>query len=547
MSIAAELVAPRIRDTTRQALRVGAYLVTYVGVDWATYVYPVVPLGITPWNPPTGLSLFFLLTVGINRWPALFVAAFAADVIVRGAFASFEVLAAAAAIITAGYTLAAWMLRRWLRSASPFESTHDLVVFLGVVLVSTLAVACAFVSFYSAIGMVSRDDLVPHILKYWVGDLNGILTVIPALFCLTQIGRLPRGFRWLVRVEVALQLAALLVSLALVFQFAGEYPSQSFYVLFLPLIWISARWGLPGAAIAQMLIQLGLIVGVQVEDYHSATFVQLQLLMAGLCVTGLTLGAVSSHRARLELALQEKQAALSRVQQLASAGELTSALAHQLNQPMTALNSYVGACQLLVEQSQVDLPRLQQLMDKVAGEALRASKVVTRLRDFYQQGVTDPQPVQAAALLDNVVPIVRRQAQALGVEIAVRTGELSRVLVVDAVQIENALQNVLQNAVDAVAACAPDRRRIEVTIEHDAERVSLRVRDTGPGVPGDTGQALFEPFNTSKASGMGMGLAIARSLVRANAGELALESSGPAGTVFVMHLPVTLPNRESPA
>lgn len=529
---------PRIeRRSLQVALRLVAYFLIYLLLDWASYLYPVVPLGITPWNPPTGVSLFLLLAAGIRYWPALFVAAFFADLIVRGAPANVAALSVAAGIITAGYTIAARLLKRHLGMQAPLQSTRDLVVFLVVTTVTSLVVAVAFVGWYWRIGMVAPEDFIADVVKYWVGDMNGILVLTPALFCLLELRALRRALGRLISLEVILQFAAIVIGLVVTFVFSDEYPSKFFYIVFLPLIWVSARWGLPGSALGLLVIQLGLIAGMNVANYHSATFVELQLLMTGLCMTGLTVGAMSSHRSRLEASLQEKQTALSGAQQLASAGELTSALAHQLNQPMTALSSYIDACQLLFEQRDVDVVRMQDLLGKVAAEARRASGVVSRLRDFYQRGVTDIQKVQAGPLLDGVVQMLRRNADRLGVEVVVSQSASSRILLVDPVQIENALQNVLQNAIDAVTPNNPDRRIVEVAIESAEDAVAIRVRDTGGGVTAEAARHLFEPFNTSKVTGMGMGLVIARSLVRANGGDLVLETSDATGACFVMRLP----------
>lgn len=524
----------------------GVYLVSYVVLDWVSYVYPVVPLGITPWNPPAGLSLFLLLWGGLQYWPALVVAALLADLIVRGAPANVGVLCASALIITACYTVAAKILLRQLRMQTPLESTRDLVTFLVVATIASLVVSVGFVGLYAAIGMVTPADIPIDVLRYWVGDLNGILVLTPALLCLANARTLGPPLSRLFQLEIALQTVSVAAAITLVFVFAREYPFRSFYILFLPLIWISARWGLPGATIVQLMIQLSLIFGVQIADYHSATFVQLQVLMTGLCVTGLTLGAMASHRERLERSLQEKQAALNRAQQLASAGELTSALAHQLNQPMTALSSYVGACQMLAAKPQIDADRLRAIMDKVAAEARRASEVVMRLRDFYQRGVSQTQLIELGALLDNVVQVAQRQADRGGIQIELHQPVPACRVRVDPVQVENALQNVVQNAIDAVLQQGAGRRSIAIAAAADNDRIRIRVRDSGPGVPGDIVASLFEPFNTSKTAGMGMGLAIARSLLRANGGDIELASSDASGATFVITLP-TVPRRPESA
>jgi signal transduction histidine kinase len=521
----------------RTAGLIVVYFAAYVALDWLSYVYPVVPLGITPWNPQTGLSMFLLMSSGLRFWPALLCAAIAADTAVRGATIPAPMLVAACAI-TAGYVAAAAMLTRVFH-VRRLGSTRDLVVFFGVAAASTLIVACTFVGVHAAFGMVSLADILMDILRYWVGDLNGLLVVTPALFCIANAGNWRSTLRRLPAGEVFAQVGSLLSALGLIFAIGDEYPFRSFYVLVLPLIWISARWGLPGTALAQVLIQLGLIACVQMADYRAATFVQLQWLMTGLCITGLTVGAMSSHRRRLEEVLRDRQAALHRAQQFASAGEMTSALAHQLNQPLTALNGYVGACQILVRQTNPDVPRLSDLMTRIDGEVRRASECISRIRDFYRRGAVAPGAIEAGRLVDNVVRMVQHNADAAGVEIVLRQGPWDRAVWVDTVQVENAVQNVLINAIEASSDPASHERRIEITLQTSTQAVDLRFCDNGPGVPAEIVPELFEPFMTSKATGIGMGLAIARSLVRASGGDLRLEASTNRGACFLMSLPLS--------
>lgn len=524
--------------TARTPLLIAAYFACYLLLDWASYVYPVVPLGITPWNPPTGLSLFFLMTAGLRMWPALCVAAVAADLFVRGAAPGLPVFLSAG-IITAGYVAAAAVLARVLRADQQLETGAGLAWFFLVSIASSLAVSIAFVGMYAAFGMVTMQDIPIDVIRYWVGDLNGLLVLTPALIYVFGATHLRTSLRRAASWEIALPVISLLCALGLIFAFGDTYPFRSFYVLVLPLIWIAARWGLPGAALAQVLIQLGLIVSVQMADYRAATFVQLQWLMAGLCVAGLTVGAMSSHRSRLEAILRDRQAALSRAQQFASAGEMTSALAHQLNQPMAALNGYVGACRVLVGQPVIDAERLRELMDRIDAEVRRASDCVSRLRDFYRRGTVRPSPIAAGRLVDNVVRVVQRRADAADVEILILQGPWERVLHVDTVQVENAIQNILLNAIEALETMPPGDRKITLSIEEAASSVVMRFADSGPGVADDIAPVLFEPFTTSKATGLGMGLAIARSLVRASRGDLALDPAPRRGTCFSMSLPTT--------
>jgi two-component system sensor kinase FixL len=523
------------RDAT---LIVCAFLVLYVLTDWATYIYPVLPLGITPWNPPPGLSLFLLLTFGLRFWPALFVAGVLADIVVRGVPDQLTPMLAADAGVTACYSFAAYLLLRRIGLKPLLDAPRDLAVFLMVIVPTTLVVAMLYVGLYTAFEAVPASDLLRNVAKYWIGDLDGILVLTPMLLC--QRGALPprRAWRRGAGPEIVAQLAAIGAALWLLRALARYDEFRFFYVQFLPLIWIAARWGLRGATLALALIQLGLILIVQIGAYDASTFVQLQFVMLALCLTGLVLGSAISNRGKLDAALQQKQTELNRALQFASAGELTTALAHELNQPMSALNAYLGACQMLA--GSADLRQLHDTLAKAVAEARRASEVLRRLRDFYRSGTTSATEASAFAIVANAVQSVKNRADQHGIAIGVHAARPLPPIHVDAIQIENVVQNLINNSIDSLAE-RPGRRAIAVAVERDGARVTIAVEDSGPGIPESVSPRLFEPFTTTKAYGMGMGLAIVRSLTEANGGEVTLQSSTLGGARFVLAFPVATP------
>jgi two-component system sensor kinase FixL len=510
------------------------YLACYVFLDWVSYVHPVAPLGITPWNPPPALSLALLLRFGIGYWPWLFVAAFAADVIVRGAPAPWPVLVESAALLTAAYTLAARVLRQRLPGGRDLVSPRDLGVLLAVAAPTTFVVAGGYVGLYTLLGRVPMDEYLPNLFRHWVGDLNGILVFTPVLL-LHAPTLLPRNWRRTDWLEALASALAIVLALWVVFGVEAADEFKFFYLLFLPLTWIAARWGLPGATLGLVAIQLGLIVAVQLGGYHAATFVQFQSLMLALGITGLVLGAVVTQRSLVEQKLRQKQAALGRATQFAAAGEMTSALAHELNQPMTALSNYLRASQTLLRDPAADRALLDTTMDKAVEQARRASSVVHRLRDFFRRGSTELREVALVQLVEDALGTVRARADAAAIQLEFRRPAESPRLVVDATQLEMVVHNLLANAIEAITASAAPRRQVTVEIETAPERVSLVVTDSGPGVAADLD--VFEPFITTKDEGMGLGLAISRSFVLAHGGELSVASAPGGGARFTLTLP----------
>jgi signal transduction histidine kinase len=518
------------------------YLFCYVFVDWVSYVHPVLPLGITPWNPPPSLSLFLLLRFGQRYWPWLLVAALGADAVVRGAPAPWPALLAAAALVTLVYALAAAALRRGLPAGERFGAGRDLALFLAVIVPATLIVATGYVGIFTFSGRVAPANFVPNVFRHWVGDLNGILVFTPLLLYYSERQSWPQ--RWPRRAILEAAAQALAIAAALWFVFgpvaSGEF--KFFYLLFLPLVWVGARWGMAGATLALLAIQLGLIAALQAGGYHAATFVQFQFLMLALCVTGLALGAIVAQRRRVEAELRAKQNALSRAQQFAAAGEMTSAMAHELNQPIAALANYLGACQALVRKADADPELLATTMGKAVAQARRASEVVQRLRDFFRRGASYPEEISAAELVDDAMETVRMRAQQANIRMRVRVAPQLPLLCVDPLQISMVLHNLLANAIDAIVQAGSEPREIRIEAAGEDGRVLISVQDSGPGLGMDDLEEIFEPFVTSKPEGMGLGLAVSRSLVRAHGGDLTAVP-GRGGARFVVTLPIVQSER----
>jgi len=251
---------------------VAGYIVLYVFLDWVSYLHPVLPVAITPWNPPPGLSLVFLLRFGLRYWPALFVAAFLAEVLVRGIPAPLPWLVAASLALSGCYVAIAALLAGKMRIGMRFDKLHDLTRFLMVILPGTLAAALAYVAIFTLAGLVPPADFLANVLRFWVGDAIGVMVVTPLLLVHGADAACLRHGAWRPSAETLAQAASVLLALWLIFgvEFTDEF--KFFYLLFLPLIWIATRHGIQGATLAILGIQLGLIATLQWSG-HRATAV----------------------------------------------------------------------------------------------------------------------------------------------------------------------------------------------------------------------------------------------------------------------------------
>lgn len=254
----------------------------------------------------------------------------------------------------------------------------------------------------------------------------------------------------------------------------------------------------------------------------------------------------ATERRNAEQQLRERDAALARAMRFAVAGELASALAHELNQPITATVSYVRASKILADRDPGDHEHLQATLGKAVHEAIRASEVLRRLRNFYQGGSHKRETVDLGALCTAVVNAfqerLRRHDAALSLSIDPDIPTFEG----DPTQVEIALHNLLANAIDAVSQMPEGRRLIAVSARRTQRAATVSVDDSGPGTLAELREKLFEPFVTSKPDGMGLGLAISRSLIHARGGELSCTSPGElGGASFTMFLPFEFPTDPS--
>jgi two-component system sensor kinase FixL len=519
----------------RTALIVAGYVAAYVALDWVSYLDPTRPLAITPWNPPPGLSIALLLTQGLRLAPALFLAGLAAEVVVRGLPAGLGAACALSALFAAGYAGAAWWLERRARIDPRLQGVRDVAWFVVAVAVSTVLVAAGYVAIYAAAGVIGADALAGSALQFWVGDAIGILVTAPVLLAL-------RGGRDRARtlgssLEVIAQGAAVVAALWAVFGLRPEDAANYFYVLFLPLIWIGMRHGIRGATLALLAIQVGIVAAVRIHGLASATLLEFQLLMATLAVTGLFLGAVVTERRRAGAALQAREVELQRSLRLAAAAETATALAHELNQPLSAIGTYARACALLAERPEENRARLLETIRTVGTEVERAADVVRRLREFFRSGASRPERVPVDALLRAATARLgarlERHRIALRVELAPGLPPVR----VDRLQIETVLNNLLANAIDAIAAADPPQRTVALRAAQPVRgAVEITVSDSGPGLPQEMMDNAFQPFVTTKPNGMGLGLAISRSIVENHGGRLVARTA-VRGASFSFTLP----------
>lgn len=308
----------------RRMLGIAAlFVAAYVYLDWVSYIYPIVPFAITPWNPPAGLGLALLLVFGLRMWPALAVAAALSDWTVRGPSPLPHLDLLATAVPVAGYVAVAALLRGPLGFRTEFDRLRDVVALLVVVVVVSLFVAIGYVLVYRLAGMVKPQAFVPAVMRLWGGDLIGIVTTTPPLLLLAHWQKLRQTLLRRSWAEIAAQFASVVLVLLVIFALKWTDEYKLFYLLFVPLIWIAVRHGIVGATLAIMVIQVGLITAVELSDYRGARVLEFQFLMLALAISGLFLGIVIAERRAARDALRESESRLRAIVSTAPAGIIT--------------------------------------------------------------------------------------------------------------------------------------------------------------------------------------------------------------------------------
>jgi PAS domain S-box-containing protein len=255
-----------------------------------------------------------------------------------------------------------------------------------------------------------------------------------------------------------------------------------------------------------------------------------------------------SAQKQSDLQLQIQREELAHLSRVALMGEMTASVAHELNQPLTAIANNAAAARRFFDRGQIDPAIHKQLLADIAAACHRAGEVINGIRGMARKGKTTRSPINLNAVIADTLRLVR--SDILIRETAVDTDFDSRLPDVEAapVQIQQVLLNLIINALDAVEALPPAERRIIISTRSlKGESAEVSVRDFGTGLPADRPEKVFDHFFSTKAEGMGMGLTIARSIVEAHAGTLGAESAEGGGARFFFHLPAARGDTKSQA
>ncbi|WP_116810718.1 ATP-binding protein [Steroidobacter cummioxidans] len=470
-------------------------------------------------------------------------------------------------------------LRALLGERSPFDDLQDFSLY---VLTAVVAGPALLTMLAPGVVLALLGGTVNLAIADWQAE-----TIASSLAILTwgswmYLGLLPQP-GWLHQRSPAQYAEALLIAAALYGCFHLTFVSDAehhaaLYLLFIPLLWLSVRFGVRAAAMAVTLIATGAATleriphSVRIRDAPELATLDLQIFLMVMALSAVMIAIVVDERRRVaraasesdaryraivdsrtdditalrrtELALRqndellrknlaEANRTLERFARLAMVGQITASIAHEMNQPLGAIRYNTEAGLLFLSRERYDKDELQEIFDDIRRDNRRASELVSRLRELLHDHELRLDPVDLNDVIADVVKLLRVESRQRHVQLETQCTELPTVLG-DYGRLQQVLLNLILNAMDAMSTLPEAHRRIAIRTTHTgAARIQVEVVDRGSGIDPATLPKIFDSFFTSKAQGMGLGLAIARSIVEAHGGRIwAKNNSDGAGATL---------------
>ena len=507
--------------------------------------------------PPHAVLVVILLLVPVRHWWAYTLATGLAHFVATQQ-AHWPVLYAlhCEAFDAVQNVLAAAGIRFFIKSPLRRITLRDAMVF---VLIAVIIVPFG-AAFWGAAFTVS-NHFGTH---YWVewrnlGISNGVTAVVlvPALLLLANrlSGREGRPTPARVIEGSVLALGIVVVG-TYVFAIEPAGPDTSPALLYAPiplLIWAALRFGLSGISAAMLVVTFEAIWGAMhgrgpfllQTPAENALALQMFLIVTGTPLMFLSVLLEDDKRSQQALHEVEEEARRHREQinllsRVSLLGEMTASLAHELNQPLSAIITNANAGKRSIDKGKEDPGTLREILVDVEADGRRAHDIIHNVRNTIKKGDSTRRRINLNELVTKVAHIVRPDAVAYSCEIETSLAKDLPPVEVDPVQIQQVLVNLVSNAFDAMRQTPPDRRKVEISTAGNGENeVRLSVRDHGTGIRTEVHERLFDRFFTTKEQGLGMGLAIVRSIVESHGGKIDAENVAGGGALFYFTLPVT--------
>jgi len=347
--------------------------------------------------------------------------------------------------------------------------------------------------------------------------------------------------------EVAALYAALIIACLVVFDrpLLESYATPALFYAPLPfLLWAAVRLGPAGTASALAIMTgmtiWGAVYGAgpfaELEPHEAAR--DMQLFLCAVAVPLLMLAVALEQSARVERDALEQRRQVAHLSRVAMLGELSGGIAHELNQPLTAILSNAQAAQRFLRDRSATPEAIGEILQDIILADQRAGEVIRRLHALFKRGETQFERLEINDVAREVLAIMRGELVMRSIEVGTQLGDDLPAVRGDRVELQQVLLNLVMNACEAMSATTPaDVRRLMVRTRADASGVTVSVTDWGPGFAADEYEQLFAPFYTTKPQGLGLGLSISRAIIRAHRGRLWGAAVPGQGATFSILLP----------
>ena len=506
--------------------------------------------------PPHAVLVVILLLVPVRHWWAYTLATVFAHFVATQQ-AHWPVLYAlhCEAFDAVQNVLAAAGIRLFIKSPLKGITLRDAIVF---VLIAVIIVPFG-TAFWGAAFTIS-NHFGTH---YWVewrnlGISNGVTAVVLVPALLLAVNRLSRRGG---RVTPARMIEGSLLALGIVmvgtfvFAIVPAGPETSPALLYAPiplLIWAALRFGLGGISAAMLVVTFQAIWGAMhgrgpfllQSPAENALALQMFLIVTGTPLMFLSVVLEDEKRSQQALHEVEEEARRHREQinllsRVSLLGEMTASLAHELNQPLSAIITNANAGMRSIDKGKEDPATLRDILVDVEADGRRAHDIIQNVRNTIKKGDSTRRRINLNELVTKVAHVVRPDAVAYSCEVETSLAKDLPLIEGDPVQIQQVLVNLVSNAFDAMRQTPPGRRKVEISTAGNGDNeVRLSVRDHGTGIRTEVHERLFDRFFTTKEQGLGMGLAIVRSIVESHGGEIQAENVADGGARFYFTLPV---------
>jgi two-component system, LuxR family, sensor kinase FixL len=523
------------------------YLAAYIILEWASFIHVHKGLPITPWDPGLGVAFALLIRAGPLSGLILFAGMVVAETLVLQNDVDWPIDIGVAAITALSYTSIAVLVQRYFRIDADLTHLRDVLMLLAAGLAGAVLDTVLVSAFLLAVGQFDIGDVVQVARPLLIGDTIGIAVVTPLLLRFRVQEQLKAHRLRSLAPEGALYLGIIGVALWLIVGGGEAHGFRLFYLLFVPVVIAAVRHGVDGACFSLAVTQFSLIGLLHFSGYGASEFTEFQTLALVLTVTGLIVGvAVSERRNSDRIArdaqarLVERQAEAAQVARVNLVSGMASALAHEINQPMTAARALGRSAQYLLRAPGGDLSRADNNLSTMLTHIDHAGDIVRRMRNFIRRGHPHVSTINTRDMLEEAMTLAHAEASARHIRVDLDAPAGLPDLHGDRVQLEQVVLNLVHNAVDAIAAAGqPDGHVHVVARRHSSPpRVEIGVLDNGPGIEGELAGRLFDPLTTAKQDGLGLGLSICASIMEAHGGRVWLHSGKPGATEFRFSVPL---------